>query len=126
MKWVDYLKVRASFGLTGRDNTKAWQWMQNYAVDKDKGPIFGVNTSTNAGNHITINKEISAVNRDAHWDKSYKANFGLDFNVLNNRLSFNIDGYYEWNREMLLPYSASIPGTEIGRASCRERVYLCV
>ena len=47
----------------------------------------------------------------AHWDKSYKANFGLDFNVLNNRLSFNIDGYYEWNREMLLPYSASIPGT---------------
>ena len=111
VKWVDYLKVRASFGLTGRDNTKAWQWMQNYAVDKDKGPIFGVNTSTNAGNHITINKEISAVNRDAHWDKSYKANFGLDFNVLNNRLSFNIDGYYEWNREMLLPYSASIPGT---------------
>ena len=35
----------------------------------------------------------------------------MDFNVLNNRLSFNIDGYYEWNREMLLPYSASIPGT---------------
>ena len=52
VKWVDYLKVRASFGLTGRDNTKAWQWMQNYAVDKDKGPIFGVNTSTNAGNHL--------------------------------------------------------------------------
>ena len=49
VKWVDYLKVRASFGLTGRDNTKAWQWMQNYGTDKDKGPVFGTGTSENAG-----------------------------------------------------------------------------
>ena len=35
---------------------------------------------------------------------------GFDINLLKNRLSINIDGYYEWNREMLLPYSASIPG----------------
>lgn len=111
VEWVDYLKLRASFGLTGRDNTAAWQWSQNYAMDKDKGYIFGTSTNIDAGGHITLNKQISAVNRDAHWDKSYKANFGLDFNVLNNRLSFNIDGYYEWNREMLLPYTASIPGT---------------
>lgn len=111
VKWVDYLKVRGSFGLTGRDNTIAWQWAQNYATDKDKGYIFGTGTEVNNGTHIGLNKNISAVNRDAHWDKSYKSNFGIDFNVLNNRLSFNIDGYYEWNREMLLPYTASIPGT---------------
>lgn len=111
VKWVDYLKIRGSFGLTGRDNTTPWQWLQNYGTNKDKGPIFGTGTTVNAGSHITLSKNTSAVNRDAHWDKSYKANFGLDFNVLNNRLGFNIDGYYEWNREMLLPYQASIPGT---------------
>lgn len=111
VKWVDYLKFRASFGLTGRDNTAAWQWSQNYAMDKDKGFIFGTATNINAGGHITLNKNISAVNRNAHWDKSYKSNFGFDFNVLNNRLTFSLDGYYEWNREMLLPYTSSIPGT---------------
>lgn len=111
VKGIDYLKLRASFGLTGRDNTLPWQWAQNYAMDKDKGFIFGTGTDLNAGSHITINKNISAVNRNAHWDKSYKANFGLDFNVLNNRLVFAIDGYYDWNREMLLPYKPSIPGT---------------
>lgn len=111
VKWVNYLKVRASFGLTGRDNTAAWQWKQNYGTDKDKGPVFGTGTNINAGSHITLNKQNSAVNRDAHWDKSYKGNFGLDFNVLDNRLSFNVDGYYEWNREMLLPYISAIPGT---------------
>lgn len=109
--WLDYLKLRASFGLTGRDNTTAWQWMQTYAVDKDKGPVLGVGDANNAGSHITLNKNNAAVNRNAHWDKSYKANLGLDFQVLHNRLAVNIDGYYVWNREMLLPYNASIPGT---------------
>lgn len=60
VKWVDYLKVRGSFGLTGRDNTVAWQWMQNYGTDKDKGPVFGTGTSENAGSHITLNKNNSA------------------------------------------------------------------
>lgn len=105
---VDFFKIRGSFGLTGRDNTTAWMWTQTYATDKDKGAPFGTGTSNNAGSHITLNKNNSAVNYDAHWDKTYKSNLGFDINLLKNRLSINIDGYYEWNREMLLPYSASI------------------
>ena len=107
---VDFFKIRGSFGLTGRDNTTAWMWTQTYATDKDKGAPFGTGTSNNAGSHITLNKNNSAVNYDAHWDKTYKSNLGFDINLLKNRLSINIDAYYEWNREMLLPYSASIPG----------------
>lgn len=109
--WIDYLKIRGSYGITGRDNTVAWQWMQTYGTDKDKGPAFGTGDTNNAGSHITLNKNNSAVNRDAHWDKSYKANVGIDLNVLNSRLTFNLDGYYNWDREMLLPYKASVPGT---------------
>ena len=33
-KWVDFLKIRASWGLTGRDNLTAWQWLQVYTLDK--------------------------------------------------------------------------------------------
>ncbi|MBP1614479.1 MAG: TonB-dependent Receptor Plug Domain protein [Bacteroidetes bacterium] len=110
LKWVDYLKVRASFGLTGRDNTAAWQWMQVYAQDANDGPMFGTSTSNSTENRITINKFNSAVNRDVHWDKSYKANFGIDLNTLNNRLSFNFDAYYVQNREMLMNISQSVPG----------------
>lgn len=109
VKWVDYLKLRASFGLTGRDNTTPWQWLQTYGTDLDKGPVLGTDPTSQAGSRLTMNSRNAAVNRDAHWDKSYKGNFGLDFNVLNNRLSFNIDAYYEWNREMLLSYNESVP-----------------
>lgn len=116
VKWIDYLKVRASFGLTGRDNTVAWAWRQNYGTDKDKGAIFGEGTSINAGSHITLNKNISAVNENAHWDKSYKANFGVDFNVLDSRLSVGLEYYYQWDREKFMAFSQTIP-TTIGTQS---------
>lgn len=111
LPWVDYLKVRGSFGLTGRDNTAAWQWMQVYAQDANRGPVFGTGTSNESENRITINKTNSAVNHDVHWDKVYKANFGLDFNVLNSRLAVTFDMYREWNREMLMNISQSIEAT---------------
>lgn len=119
--WVDYLKLRGSFGITGRDNTEYWAWLQTYGADKDKGPVFGTGMTENAGSHLSLNKGNQAINPDAHWDKSYKSNFGIDFNVLQNRLSFNIDGYYNWDREMLINYQASVPGT-VGTASAKMNV----
>ncbi len=109
--WVDFLKIRASLGITGRDNTAAWQWMQVYAQDSDRGPVFGTGTSNESENRITINKNNSAVNKDVHWDKVYKANLGIDFNILNSRLAVNIDMYREWNREMLMNISQAIQAT---------------
>lgn len=118
VNWIDYLKLRGSLGITGRDNTEYWQWLQTYGADKDKGPVFGLGSSQNSGSHLALNKNNQAINPDAHWDKSYKSNFGIDFNVLNNRLSFNIDGYYNWDRDMLLSYTASVPGT-VGSSSAK-------
>lgn len=108
---IDYLKVRGSWGLTGRDNTAAWQWMQIYAQDANRGPVFGEGTNNESDNRITINKTNSAVNRDVHWDKSYKMNWGIDFNTIGNRLAINLDYYYIWNREMLLNIQNDTPTT---------------
>jgi len=117
VKWVDYLKVRGSFGILGRDNTTAWQWLETYGFNQDKGAIFGNSAGTGTGAHISVPD--TGINRDAHWDKSYKANFGLDFNVLDNRLGVNLDAYYEWNRDMFMKNSADIPAI-IGTQSADE------
>ena len=112
-KWIDFLKVRASWGLTGRDNLAAWQWLQVYTLDKKGNPIFGQGASNDPskGTLNGINKNTSAVNRDVHWDKSYKTNIGLDFQVLNKRLAVNFDWYYEKNREMLMNIAQDVPAT---------------
>lgn len=111
LPWVDFLKLRGSFGLTGRDNIVAWQWMQLYASDANKGPVFGLGTNNDTSNILSLNKNNSAVNRDVHWDKVYKANFGIDLNVLDNRLSVTFDMFREWNREMLMNISQAIEAT---------------
>jgi TonB-linked SusC/RagA family outer membrane protein len=108
-KFIDFLKVRASWGLTGRDNLTPWQWMQVYAQDANRGVVFGENSDS--GSRITINKNNSAVNPDVHWDKSYKTNIGLDLQFLNKRLAVNFDYYYEKNREMLMNIVQSVPAT---------------
>lgn len=111
VKWVNFLKVRTSFGLTGRDNLAPWQWMQVYAQDANKGVVFGPGVSNDSSNRITINKNNSAVNADVHWDKSYKFNFGVDAHFLKQRLAVTFETYREWNREMLMNIIQSIPST---------------
>ena len=111
VKFVDFLKIRASWGLTGRDNTNAWQWMQVYALDANKGSVFGTGTTNSSGNRITINKNNASVNSDVHWDKDYKTNIGFDAKFLNNRLSLTFDWYYEKNREMLMKIAQAVPST---------------
>ncbi len=121
LKWVDFLKLRASWGLTGRDNLAAWQWMQVYAQDANKGIVLGEGISNDSSNRITINKNNSAINPDVHWDKSYKTNIGLDFQVLNRRLAVGVEYYKVRNREMLLNLSQEIPSI-IGSQSASTNV----
>ena len=121
LKWVDFLKLRASWGLTGRDNTDAWQWMEVYSQNPKGVVMFGSDISKDAQKAIIIDDATTAVNRDIHWDKSYKTNVGLDFQVLNKRLAVTIDYYKERNREMLLKLSQSIP-TTVGTESAYTNI----
>ncbi|MBR1547113.1 MAG: TonB-dependent receptor [Prevotella sp.] len=110
LQWVDFLKIRASWGLTGRDNLTPWQWLQIYTLDKNKSIIFGEGTNIDPSKNtrISINKNTSAVNRDVHWDKSYKTNIGLDLQLLHRRLAVSIDYYKERNREMLINLAQNV------------------
>ena len=116
---VDFLKLRGSFGLLGRDATNAWQWLTTYTVNQDKGAIFGTSTTISTGSHIGVTD--GAANRDAHWDKSYQSNFGIDFNTLKNRLTVNMDGYYYFDRDVFMTRqgSANYPST-VGTAAAAE------
>ncbi|MBQ7414456.1 MAG: TonB-dependent receptor [Prevotella sp.] len=113
LKWIDFLKIRASWGITGRDNLTPWQWLQIYTLDKNKSIVFGESTNQDPSKNtrVSINKNTSAVNRDVHWDKSYKTNIGLDLQLLNRRLAINVDYYKERNREMLLNLGQNVPST---------------
>ena len=102
---IDFLKIRGSFGILGKDNVNAWLWTHLYTRNPDKGPIFGTNSSTNTSATIRMPKQ--GVNPDVHWDKTYKTNFGIDMAFLKNRMSANLDFYYDMGREMFASHQGT-------------------
>ena len=90
---IDFLKIRGSFGILGKDNVNAWLWTQLYTRNPDKGPIFGTNSSTNTSATIRMPKQ--GVNPDVHWDKTYKTNFGIDM------------PFYDMGREMFASHQGT-------------------
>jgi TonB-linked SusC/RagA family outer membrane protein len=109
LPWLEYLKVRASWGQTGKDNIRAWAWMQTYDYAANKGLQFGANGGT-LGSSLTPGK---SPNRNVHWDNTNKFNLGFDTRFLDGRLSANVDVYYDMNADMLNQYMAQVNGTPI-------------
>lgn len=91
VSWVDYLKVRYSIGLTGKDNVQPWRWENYYDLAADKGLQFG----SNGGQLGSALYPRPVPNRDMTWDDDLKQNIGIDLNLLNNRLGFTYDFYYD-------------------------------
>jgi len=104
INWIDFLKVRASVGRTGNDNIKPWKWKQLYSWTADKGMGFG----TNGGTLVSGISPDATPNRDVHWAVDTKFNLGLDMNVLENRLSFGLDGYFDRNTGNLTDMSGLV------------------
>lgn len=115
---IDNLKIRGSLGLLGRDNIQPWAWLRTYNLNPDKGPVLGSGNNIVSGTHIGVPD--TDINPDAHWDKSYKSNIGLDFGMLRNRLNFVVDGYYEWNRDIFTTRSGDLVPSTIGTQAAAE------
>jgi TonB-linked SusC/RagA family outer membrane protein len=106
VSWVNFLKLRASIGKTGNDNVKPWKWMQLYKIESSRGLGFG---GTTTGGYFApgVTPEV-APNRDVKWDRTIQRNFGLDFSVLQNRLTVNIDQYFNSYNDVLTEMTGAI------------------
>ena len=108
---IDYAKLRASYGIMGRDNVEAWRWLQLYSYNPNRGPIFGTDYSKESSRAFQL-PEKSGTTYDLHWDKNIKTNIGLDLRMLDSRLSLSFDAYYDYGREMFaIPNANYMPGT---------------
>lgn len=112
---VQFLKLRASIGLTGNDSVGGWQWQESYS--SGSSAYFGTTPSKSVG--ITYG---SVVNPKLTWEKALSYNIGVDMNFFDNwnvsvdywfRNSYDILG----SRQNTLPttYSLSMPAENYGK-----------
>ncbi|QES88611.1 SusC/RagA family TonB-linked outer membrane protein [Rhizosphaericola mali] len=99
VSWINNLKIRASMAKTGYDNIAAWRWSQTYSLASDKGQGFGTSGGTLV-NGVTPNV---TPNPNVKWDQDIQHNIGLDVSILNGKLTFTADQYFDKHTKMLMP-----------------------
>lgn len=95
-KFLDLLKLRGSWGMTGSDVTRGdtYKTEQLYVA----GPNYNFGETTNA---FTSIQEGTLGNADISWEKSKKMDIGLDAQLFDGKFNFMIDYFYDYRYDQL-------------------------
>ncbi len=101
VSWINLLKLRTSYGLTGNSEVGNFAWLGTYSP---KNGYMG-----NAG---------SAPNRlanpDLTWESTKQFDAGFDFGVLNDRITGTFGYYYKLGTDILLKRPVQQSATGLG------------
>lgn len=128
MKHVDiinFLKLRASYGLVGNDilnEYKRFLYLPDSYSASSGGYYWGVNTPQAYPGAV----ELMLGNPNVTWEKAAKQNYGLDMNLLDQRISFSLDVFYEKRKDILIQQNtvpgfvaADLPAVNLGKVNNR-------
>lgn len=102
-KVVNYLKLRASYGLVGNDKYSINDVQQRFMYLPDTYKLGGgYNFGTNNGSNQSGAYESSKSNPDVGWEVAYKQNYGMDASFLNERLKLTVDVFREHRTDILI------------------------
>lgn len=100
IKWIDNLKLRAGFGITGIDINDPYQSLASYGYSD----YFLYNNEW-----VKILNPTRNANPDLRWEKKYEYNLGVDYEFFGGRLGGSIDLYLRDTKDALWNYSVPVP-----------------
>lgn len=110
---IDFMKVRASWGMSGNDRMAPNLYDQGFF--SGGGYFFTDNNSSSGG---IVEGQLPTFGLT--YEKSVKSNLGLDFEMLDH-LTLNVDAFYEKRSQILASTNGSVPSL-IGVARPVENV----
>lgn len=99
-EWINELKLRAGYGVTGNQDFSNYQ---SLLLMKTSGRFYY------NGKWINTYAPASNANPDLGWEKKAEWNAGVDFSVLDNRLSLTLDYYQRRTTDLLYTYQVPTP-----------------
>jgi len=102
LSFVNYFKLRASFGMMGMDPTAPFQYMDKYNIGT--GMTFGT-----TGSIQTVVGPPSVANPLIHWETQKTYNTGFESKFKNEQFHLNADIFYNQRENILVARNASVP-----------------
>ena len=130
--FMGYLKLRASWGLVGNDNTNgarflylpgAWQFYTGSTTvnPQNRGANFGT-----SGGWLQAVKELTSGNPNVTWETASKINVGVDAGFFKDRLHAYVDFFWEDRQHILvsnastLPAATSLPASRVNEGRVKN------
>ncbi len=95
VSYISFLKLRGSWGLLGNDK------IATDAVTptvEGRTAVFGVNEDIHTGRTLT-----TLANPDLKWEETEQVDIGLELNLLDDRLTTEVDWYRRFTSDILVP-----------------------
>jgi TonB-linked SusC/RagA family outer membrane protein len=102
IKFINYFKLRASYGQMGMDPGNPFQYINSFGLSS--GMVFGTGSSieTAVGPPVIANPVIT-------WETQTTQNIGFESKFLNDLFSLNLEFFYNKREHILAPRDASVP-----------------
>lgn len=98
LPFLDYFKLRGSWGQLGNDNVDPYQFLASYSF-----------SATGLGNVVTTAYETKVPNPNITWETATSLNFGFDLEMLNNRLTMGFDVFKNTRKDILTLPNKTLP-----------------
>lgn len=95
-KWLSDLKIRASYGTAGNNNIPTGQTSQLWQTSSPGTAVY-----TNGYENFLAPSRTMA-NPDLKWETTVTKNIGLDFAILNNKITGTVEAYHNKTKDLLL------------------------
>jgi len=104
--WMDFLKIRASWGQNGNNRIDKYQYLATIALSgdaNDSGYKFSSDMTTSTSGTPNTGAYANIVpNPDLTWETSEQLDFGFDARFLNSRLGLTFDWYKKTTKDWLI------------------------
>ena len=121
MEWLNQLKLRASYGVTGNQSIDPYSTFAMYGQDPS-GNVIYADKNGNALNTMVVT---NLANNSLKWEKTASWNLGIDFGIFGSRLSGTLDLYQKKTTDLLiqrdLPGSAGFSKTYYNQGSLTNK-----
>jgi TonB-linked SusC/RagA family outer membrane protein len=128
LRFIDLLKLRASFGQTGSDNVGGQRFL--YLTQWAYGGRSRLGTTGEGAELSPYNwyRESSVGNPNVQWEEAQKVNIGADFEFLKGLVTGKVDGFQDKRSKILLSgsdraipsyYGTNAPVANLGRVTTK-------
>ncbi len=117
VRFIDYFKLRASWGKTGNDRVADFQYLTSYLFGSSYYPNssgqyypFVVDAASALSELQTVYESVIA-NPNITWEVANQSDVGFNANFLDNKLTVEADYFYYKRSNILWPQNATVPAS---------------